>query len=528
MTDMEYTEEWEPVQEDGFSPVVSALSEPDATLPHTGAVQPVAQQDTGVTIPGEAGTGTDVSMQVESFTDPGQVRTPLDWYGRTAEASDLRQDEAGGEPAAMPKLLGIRFQQAGQVYFFSASEHKVRIGTKVLVELEQGPALGEVMAIVVDEPSKRPKGADYLEGKVAGLATAQDIASNTENRILGAEAAAFCKTCIRQRNLDMKLVDVEVLHDRSKIIFFFTAPARIDFRELVKDLVRTYRTRIELRQIGVRHETQMIGGLGNCGSVCCCHRFLRKFAPVTIKMAKEQNLFLNPAKLSGMCGRLLCCLSYEQSNYDEFNRRSPKIGKKYATTKGLVKVLRANMFSQSIVCLTATNEELECSLEEWDTLQPRRVESGNEGRSGDDAPDALNGPRMDERWSGDEAFPASMEDDAFSQGQEGSGARPGRQDRGPHAPRSGHGATQPDPQGAARGRKRRHPGQEHRPDEHAGHSSHERRSNEPAGHSNQERRPGEHSSQERRHGGQSGAPADHRPRRQPSGSFTQGPKDGAE
>jgi cell fate regulator YaaT (PSP1 superfamily) len=209
---------------------------------------------------------------------------------------------------------------------------------------------------------------------VAGLATAQDIALHTENSILAAEAAAFCKTCIRQRGLEMKLITVEVLHDRSKIIFFFTAPSRIDFRELVKDLVRNYRTRIELRQIGVRHETQMTGGIGNCGMVCCCHKYLRKFAPVTIKMAKEQNLFLNPVKLSGMCGRLLCCLSFEQNNYEEFHRRCPKPGKKYATARGTVKVLRANLFSQKICILAENGEEAELSLEEWDALDLRRTE----------------------------------------------------------------------------------------------------------------------------------------------------------
>jgi cell fate regulator YaaT (PSP1 superfamily) len=273
------------------------------------------------------------------------------------------------------RLLGIRFHKSGQVFFYPDSEHTVRKGSKVLVQLEHGPALGEVVSIL--DAGKVLSGASLCaEGKVLGLALAQDIARHTENRILADEAEAFCKTCIRQRNLDMKLVHVEVLHDHSKIIFYFTAPTRIDFRELVKDLVRNYRTRIELRQIGVRHESQMIGGLGNCGMVCCCHLYLRKFAPVTIKMAKEQNLFLNPSKLSGMCGRLLCCLSFEQGNYEEFNRRCPKIGKKYATaSKGLVKVLRANMFTRKIALQNEAGEESEVLLEEWEALEPRRAEA---------------------------------------------------------------------------------------------------------------------------------------------------------
>ncbi|MDL2207764.1 hypothetical protein LJC09_04780 [Desulfovibrio sp. OttesenSCG-928-F20] len=277
---------------------------------------------------------------------------------------------------AVPPLLGVRLRKAGQVFFFPPGDLKARIGSKVLVQLEQRPVLGTVESLL---PAAKADAVDpeQIKGTVLRLATAQDIALHTENAILAAEATAFCKSCIRQRKLEMKLVDVEVMHDRGKIIFFFTAPARIDFRELVKDLVRNYRTRIELRQIGVRHEAQMIGAIGNCGMVCCCHTYLRKFAPVTIKMAKEQNLFLNPSKLSGMCGRLLCCLSFEQSNYEEFNRRCPRLGKRYATSNGLFRVLRANMFSRSIVLLSEANEEVEMSLEEWDALEAKRAESSS-------------------------------------------------------------------------------------------------------------------------------------------------------
>lgn len=311
------------------------------------------------------------------------------------------------EPACAPRMLGIRLRKAGQVYFISDTKHTVRVGSKVIVAFEQGVSLGEVLFIF--QGDKKPVEGEegvLVPGEVLGLATAKDIAQHAENSILAAEASAFCKSCIRHRSLDMKLVDVEVLHDRSKIIFFFTAPSRIDFRELVKDLVRNYHTRIELRQIGVRHETQMIGGLGNCGMVCCCHRYLRKFAPVTIKMAKEQNLFLNPAKLSGMCGRLLCCLSFEQGNYEEFNRRCPKLGKKYITGKGVLKVLRANLFNRSVVALGETGEEMEMSLEEWHDLAPKRAEAvtpdqqrppaprGENGRPGD--PEKANAPEHEE------------------------------------------------------------------------------------------------------------------------------------
>ena len=308
----------------------------------------------------------------------------------TQDTTDESPDTPVFSEGSEPRWLGVRFSKNGQVFFIPDQQSVVRKGTKVLVRQESGLVLGEVQCII--EGHTLPEGKDISspDKKIVGIATAQDIACHAENAILSGEAKAFCKTCIRQRDLDMKLVDVEVLHDRSKIVFYFTAPSRIDFRELVKDLVRNYRTRIELRQIGVRHESQMIGGLGNCGMVCCCHGYLRKFAPVTIKMAKEQNLFLNPAKLSGMCGRLLCCLSFEQDNYEEFNRRCPKIGKKYVTEeKGAVKILRANMFSQSLSVQAENGEEIEFSLDEWEGMRPRRAEpqGGDATRSQEHSPE---------------------------------------------------------------------------------------------------------------------------------------------
>lgn len=267
-------------------------------------------------------------------------------------------------------IVGIRFRTRGQTYYFSA-EMEVAVGNSVIVETEQGVGLGEVLSI---HDSLPPGMVEGPLSPVVRLASDEDRDLGRENEALARLAHVFCQECIRQRKLEMKLVDVEVYHDRTKIIFYFTAPARIDFRELVKDLVREYRSRIELRQIGVRHETQMVGAVGNCGMVCCCRRFLRKFAPVTIRMAKEQNLFLNPAKISGICGRLLCCLSYEQENYDAFHRNCPRLGKKYQTTQGGMKVLRANMFRNTISVLNENNEELEFTLEDWQTMEPHRPE----------------------------------------------------------------------------------------------------------------------------------------------------------
>lgn len=271
----------------------------------------------------------------------------------------------------MSNILGLKFNDYGQIYYFESGPFVVRRGDKVIVKTEQGMGLGQVV-IVSDD---RPESLEEEELKpIYRLATEEDLAAHEENIALGKESFEFCRQCVIERELEMKLVDVEVFFDRGKMIFYFTAPGRIDFRELVKDLVKTYRTRIELRQIGVRHETQMLGAVGNCGQVACCRRFMRKFNPVTIKMAKEQNLFLNPTKISGICGRLLCCLSFEEENYREFYRQCPKVGKRMETDDGLMKVLRANFFRGSISVLSEVNEELELTLEEWQALNPRRFD----------------------------------------------------------------------------------------------------------------------------------------------------------
>ena len=271
----------------------------------------------------------------------------------------------------MKRIIGIKFSHYGKIYCFFCDDPEIVIGDHVVAETGQGLGFARVMNEMDHLPS------DVLPEEVHDIvrrASQDDFADKAENEVLTRNAYSFCAARIRERGLEMKLVDVEVLFDRSKLIFYFTAPTRIDFRELVKDLVREYHTRIELRQIGVRHETQMLGALGSCGMVCCCRRFLRKFEPVTIKMAKEQNLFLNPTKISGSCGRLLCCLSYEQQNYDLFHKSCPKLGKRYLTSKGTMKVLRANMLCNSVAVLNEKNEEMEFTLDEWQAMEPHRPE----------------------------------------------------------------------------------------------------------------------------------------------------------
>ncbi len=276
----------------------------------------------------------------------------------------------------MKRILGIKFRDYGQIYFFYCTDQNVAPGDVVIAETGQGVGLGKVVGVRDTLPEGiAPEGMR----DIVRATGEQDKHALEENARLTQSAFTYCVQCIRDRELNMKLVDVEILYDKSKFIFYFTAPMRIDFRELVKDLVREYHARIELRQIGVRHETQMIGAVGNCGMTCCCRRFLRKFAPVTIKMAKEQNLFLNPAKISGICGRLLCCLSYEQDNYESFHRECPRLGKRYQTNRGPLKILRSNMFRNSIVAASEEGEELEMNLEEWRALEPKRPEQPPQG-----------------------------------------------------------------------------------------------------------------------------------------------------
>jgi cell fate regulator YaaT (PSP1 superfamily) len=271
----------------------------------------------------------------------------------------------------MGQVLGLKFRDHGQIYYFDSGPFVVKPGDHVIVKTEQGMGLGHVSTVRDDVPEEL---ADRELKNIFRLATEEDLKAREENVELAAAARKYCRSCIEERKLEMKLVDVEVYFDRSKVIFYFTAPGRIDFRELVKDLVREYRTRIELRQIGVRHETQMLGAVGNCGQVACCKRFMRKFEPVTIKMAKEQNLFLNPTKISGICGRLLCCLSFEEENYERFYRQCPKMGKRLQTSKGIFKVLRANFFRNSLSLLTDRGEEVEMDLDEWHESRPRPVD----------------------------------------------------------------------------------------------------------------------------------------------------------
>ena len=242
----------------------------------------------------------------------------------------------------MVKVVGIRFNEVGKVYYFNPNGFEPGLDERVIVETVRGIECGEV-ALPVKEVNDEEIVSPLKP--VIRIATKKDIDTLEENKRKEAQAFGICEKKIAQHGLEMKLVDVEVAFDRSKILFYFTADGRVDFRELVKDLASVLKTRIELRQIGVRDEAKMVGGLGMCGRPFCCSSFMGDFQPVSIKMAKEQGLSLSPVKISGTCGRLMCCLKYEQSAYEHLLRVTPKCGAIVETEEGKGTVVDTNLLT---------------------------------------------------------------------------------------------------------------------------------------------------------------------------------------
>ncbi len=245
----------------------------------------------------------------------------------------------------MYNVVGVRFKKAGKIYYFDPVEHPVGTDHHVIVETARGVEYGKV---VVGQKQVDESDVVLPLKKVIRIASDQDAKVVEENRGAAQNAFSVCLDKIRSHGLKMKLVDVEFTFDRNKIIFYFTAEGRIDFRELVKDLASVFRTRIELRQIGVRDEAKMLGGIGPCGRVLCCSSWLGDFDPVSIKMAKDQSLSLNPTKISGLCGRLMCCLKFEHDNYESVREEMPAIGKTVVTSFGEGRVTGINAASKSV------------------------------------------------------------------------------------------------------------------------------------------------------------------------------------
>lgn len=257
----------------------------------------------------------------------------------------------------MTRVIGVRFRNVGKIYYFSPKNLELKTGDHVIVETARGVEYGNVVLAPRDVPDE--KVVQPLK-EVIRIANAQDDKKEETNRRKEKEAFQTCLKKIREHGLDMKLIDVEYTFDNNKILFYFTADGRIDFRELVKDLAAIFKTRIELRQIGVRDETKILGGIGICGRQLCCHTYLSEFVPVSIKMAKEQNLSLNPSKISGVCGRLMCCLKNEEETYEELNRKLPNTGDKVTTPEGLKgEVQSVNVLRQLVKVIVDVEDEKE-------------------------------------------------------------------------------------------------------------------------------------------------------------------------
>ncbi|MEE5992534.1 MAG: stage 0 sporulation family protein [Oscillospiraceae bacterium] len=260
----------------------------------------------------------------------------------------------------MTEIVGVRFQNSSKVYYFAPNGLQLPVGTKVIVETSKGQECGEVALAnknIKDESIVSPL------KNIVRVMTAEDEAHLAQNQQKEKRAFQVCEQKIEQRGLNMKLVDVNCAFDNSKLLFYFTADARVDFRELVKDLASIFRMRIELRQIGVRDEAKMFGGLGVCGREFCCHGYLGDFQPVSIKMAKEQGLSLNPTKISGTCGRLMCCLKHEQSVYEELQKITPRIGSIVKTPQGKGKVEDANLITGKLRIRPEKEEDMPYTID---------------------------------------------------------------------------------------------------------------------------------------------------------------------
>jgi cell fate regulator YaaT (PSP1 superfamily) len=281
----------------------------------------------------------------------------------------------------MTRVIGVRFRSAGKIYFFSPGKYEIKKGDHVIVEtargVEYGTVVGEPRDIDDSEVIKPLK-------TVLRTASTKDDEQEKANREKEKEAFKICLEKIKKHGLEMKLIDAEYTFDNNKILFYFTADGRIDFRELVKDLAAVFKTRIELRQIGVRDETKIIGGYGICGRPLCCHSYLSDFVPVSIKMAKEQSLSLNPTKISGVCGRLMCCLKNEEDVYEELNRKMPGVGDFCKTKDGYEgEVASVNILRQTLKILVNVDDEKEVhdyKLEDLEYFRKKQKKKNNNGK----------------------------------------------------------------------------------------------------------------------------------------------------
>ena len=282
----------------------------------------------------------------------------------------------------MTKVVGVRFRNVGKIYYFSPKDYEIKTGDHVIVETARGIEYGKVVLApreVGEEDVVHPL------KEVLRVATKEDDEREAQNRVREREAFKICQKKIREHGLEMKLIDAEYTFDNNKVLFYFTADGRIDFRQLVKDLAAIFKTRIELRQIGVRDETKILGGIGICGRPLCCNTHQSEFLPVSIKMAKEQNLSLNPTKISGVCGRLMCCLKNEEETYEYLNSRLPAVNDTVTTEDGLKgEVHSVNVLRQTVKVVVEVGDEKEIreyKVEELRFKPRRKKEKGGKNQN---------------------------------------------------------------------------------------------------------------------------------------------------
>ena len=371
----------------------------------------------------EEAAGTDSAAADESPAAAGSVEE--------APAASAPAPQSGNKASrgnSTVRVIGVRFRTAGKVYYFDPGQWQVRHGTHVIVETVRGIEYGTVVGIPMDvSAAKVPQPLK----EVIRVATPEDTETERRNREKEREAYRICAEKIRAHGLEMKLIHAEYTFDNSKVLFYFTADGRVDFRDLVKDLASVFRTRIELRQIGVRDETKILGGYGICGRPLCCHTWMSDFIPVSIKMAKEQSLSLNPGKISGVCGRLMCCLKNEADTYEELNRSLPKVGDEVQGKDGLSgQVESVNVLRQTVRILVEVDDEKEYHEYGVDdiTVLRRRRRGGNRNRK--DNADSKEVQEL-ERLESQERQPSRGRTDRGNRGNGGNRAdRGNREERG--------------------------------------------------------------------------------------------------
>lgn len=301
----------------------------------------------------------------------------------------------------MVKVVGVKFKTAGKVYYFDPGDLQVEIGTNVIVETARGMEFG---TINMTEKEVHPSEIVSPLKKIIRIANEKDHKKHRDNTKKKERALRLCQEKIDKHKLEMKLIDVEYTFDNSKIIFYFTADGRVDFRELVKDLAGVFKMRIELRQIGVRDEAKMVGGIGTCGRSLCCHSWLSEFEPVSIKMAKVQSLSLNPTKISGICGRLMCCLKYENDVYTEMRKGMPDNGERIKTPDGTAVVVDTNILENNIKTRLVVEEgnkekdrqeKLSTEFYNYKKEEIRRLGKGKKKKKNDDM-EELDGELLEE------------------------------------------------------------------------------------------------------------------------------------